>query len=132
MKETQQGEKVPLCPKCGKEGVWCANEEVYGKRYGKSYMCYYCFDCDTYVGCHNNTREALGEMADKETRQWRMTAHSVIDPLWKSGKYKRKTIYKRLNEAFGYEVHISQSSIELCKDIIKTAELIFNHDTEKK
>lgn len=116
---------TPTCPKCGKEGEWLDNQKVYGKRYGKSYMCYYCRDCDTYVDCHNNTRQALGNMADKETRQARMRAHRVIDPLWQSGKYKRKTVYLRLKEAFGYEVHVSQASKELCEDIIKTAKLVF-------
>lgn len=117
--------KVPVCPKCQKDGEWLDNKEVYGKRYGKSYMCYYCRDCDTYVGCHNNTRQALGDMADKETRQARMKAHRIIDPLWQSGKYKRSTVYKRLSEAFGHEVHVSQASKEYCEEIIKTAELIF-------
>jgi len=118
--------KIPKCPKCNKEGEWIDNTEVYGRRYGKSYMCYYCKDHDTYVGCHNNTRQALGEMADKETRQARMRAHRVIDPLWQSGKYKRKTVYKRLSEAFGHEVHVSQADKDYCEDIIKTANLIFN------
>ena len=64
-------------------------------------------------------------MADKETRQWRMKAHAVIDPLWKSGRYKRKTVYIRLKEAFGEWVHISGADIKLCKQIIETAPLIF-------
>ena len=55
-----------ICPYCQKEAPWISNEEVYGKRYGKSYMCYYCKDCDAYVGCHDNTKRALGTMANQE------------------------------------------------------------------
>ncbi len=42
------------CPKCGKEARWVSNEEVYGRRYGKSYMCYWCPDCE----CHTPTPPA--------------------------------------------------------------------------
>ena len=45
-----------ICPYCNKEAKWCENKVIYGKNYGKSYMCYYCKDCDAYVGCHNNTK----------------------------------------------------------------------------
>ena len=117
------------CPYCQKEATWIPNEQVYGKRYGKSYMCYYCKDCDAYVGCHNNTRSPLGTMANKELRQWRQKAHAIVDPLWKSRKYKRNTVYLRLSEAFGKQIHIGSSDIEQCKEIIKTVPLIFNLNT---
>lgn len=114
------------CPYCGKEAPWIPNEQVYGKRYGKSYMCYWCKDCDAYVGCHNNTRKALGTMANKELREWRQKAHALVDPLWKSKTYKRSIVYLRLSEAFGKQIHIGESDIEQCQEIIKTVPLIFN------
>lgn len=114
-----------ICPYCKKEAPWVNNTEKYGRSYGKSYMCYYCKDCDAYVGCHNNTRKALGTMANKELRNWRMAAHAAIDPLWREGKYKRRTVYLRLEEAFGKPIHVGESDIETCKDIIKTVPLIF-------
>lgn len=114
------------CPYCGKPSKWCDNKEVYGKRYGKSYMCYWCKYCDAYVGCHQNSRRPLGTMANKELRGWRMKAHRLVDPLWQGGGYKRRTVYLRLSEAFGKQVHIAESDIETCKEIIKTVPLIFN------
>lgn len=78
-----------------------------------------------YVGCHENTKRPKGTFADKETREARMEAHAAIDPLWKSGKYQRHTVYKRLSEAFGKDVHVGEASKEECADIIKTAALIF-------
>jgi hypothetical protein len=102
-----------ICPKCKKEAPWVENKEKYGRNYGKSYMCYYCKECDTYVGCHNNTRKALGTMADKETQQWRMKAHQVFDPLWRNGKMTRKQAYEFIGNR-----HIGESDIEQCQKII--------------
>lgn len=114
-----------ICPYCGKEAEWVSNEKIYGKRYGKSYMCYYCKSCDAYVGCHSNSRNALGTMANKELRGWRKKAHAVIDPLWKSRKYKRHTVYLRLSEWFGEQVHVGESDIERCQEIIKVVPQLF-------
>lgn len=115
------------CPYCQKEAPWVSNELRYGKRYGKSYMCYWCKDCDAYVGCHNNTRKALGTLANKELREWRMKAHEVLDELWKRPKngYARRSVYIRLKEAFGREIHVGEADIETCKEIIRTVPLIF-------
>ncbi len=89
-------------------------------------MCYYCKPCDAYVGCHNNSKKPLGTLANKELRQWRIKAHEVIDPLWgRKGHYARRTIYIRLKEAFGKEIHVGSSDIEQCKEIIKTVPQIF-------
>lgn len=107
------------CPYCGKEAEWVSNEVVYGRRYGKSYMCYYCRDCDSYVGCHNNTREALGTMANRELRQLRIQAHAVFDPLWKTGKMSRQKAYKYLNGLFNKKIHIGQADEETCRAIIQ-------------
>jgi hypothetical protein len=109
-----------ICLYCKKEAEWIDNKEVYGKRFGKSYMCYYCKDCDAYVGCHNNTKKALGTMANKELREWRMKVHAILDPLWKSGKQTRGQVYQFLQDAFGEPIHIGESDIERCKEIIKT------------
>ena len=106
------------CPYCNKEAKWVENKEIYGKNYGKSYMCWYCKDCEAYVGCHNNTKAPLGTMANKELREWRMKAHDKIDPLWKNGKMKRNQVYSLLKQKFGKEVHIGESDIEMCKKII--------------
>ena len=112
------------CPYCGKPALWCENKEIYGRNYGKSYMCWFCKDCDAYVGCHNNTREPLGTMANKELRGWRVKAHAAIDPLWKSGEISRKRVYKALAEIFGEEVHIGGSDVARCKEIIEAAKRI--------
>lgn len=64
-------------------------------------------------------------MANKELREWRMKTHAVLDPLWKSGMYSRKAVYARLSDAFGYQIHVGETTIEICKEIIKTIPLLF-------
>ena len=115
------------CNHCNKEAEWIENKIVYGRNYGKSYMIWFCHNCNAYVGCHNNTKKPLGQfLAKSDLRKARQEAHSVIDKFWQSGKYKRKTVYLRLKEAFGKEVHIGETTTpEECEEIIKTAKLIF-------
>lgn len=106
------------CPFCGNDAVWCENKAIYGRNFGKSFMCWLCKPCDAYVGCHQNTKQPLGIMANKETRAWRIKVHAVIDPLWKSGKMKRKEVYAILNKMAGKYFHVGESSIEDCKSIL--------------
>ena len=111
-------DKKVYCPYCRKEAPWVENKEVYGKNYGKSYMCYYCKDCDAYVGCHKNTRIPLGTMANHELREWRKKTHKVIDPLWKHNGMKRPEVYLMLDKHFGRQIHIGNSDIKTCQEII--------------
>jgi hypothetical protein len=118
MSKTTSFRMVVSCPYCGKQAEWCENKEVYGKNFGRSYMIYLCRKCDAYVGCHNNTIEPLGTMADKELRDWRQKAHALFDPLWQPDREKRKELYKEIAKSFGQVVHIAEADIEMCKNII--------------
>ncbi len=106
------------CPYCNKQANWVSNEKIYGRRYGKSYMAWWCDPCNAYVGCHCNTKIPLGTMANKELREWRMKAHQKIDPLWTSKQLSRKEVYQKLKDYFGREIHIGETDIETCKEII--------------
>lgn len=108
-----------ICPYCNKEAVWCENKEIYGRNYGKSYMCYLCKDCDAYVGCHQNTKKPLGTIANKELRRWRMKAHEHLDRLWKDKIFTRKQVYQMLKEIFHREIHVGESDIKTCQEIIR-------------
>lgn len=117
-KNKEKPDPKVFCPYCNQLALWCENKVVYGCNYGKSYMCYYCADCKAYVGCHLNTRQPLGTMANRETRQWRIATHSLLDPLWQSGQYERREVYKLLRARLGREVHVGESNIAQCKEII--------------
>src|SRR3990167_5638953 len=120
-----------ICPYCQKEALWCENKTIYGRNFGDSYMVWLCKPCGAYVGCHNNTQQPKGTLANKEMREWRIKAHAVIDPLWQTNKYKRGTVYARLKDAFGKEIHVGEADVQLCKDIIKTVPMIFTEIQQK-
>lgn len=111
--------KVVKCPYCSKPAAWCENKEIYGKNYGKSYMCWLCKDCNAYVGCHNNSKKPLGTIANKELREWRKKVHERIDPLWKQGNISRKDLYKDLNRTFSRDFHVGGADIEECKKVLE-------------
>ena len=113
------------CPYCHKKAQWVENKAIYGKNYGKSYMCYYCEPCNAYVGCHNNTKEPLGTMANKELREYRIKAHEAIDYYWKYAGLTRKEVYQKLKNYFGADIHIGESDISLCQRVCNEAEDIF-------
>lgn len=106
------------CNYCGNDAEWCENKIIYGKNYGKSFMCWYCKDCDAYVGCHNNTKKSLGTMANKELRRLRRQCHAFIDLFWKKRIVRRYTVYAILHELFGRHIHIGEADIDTCKKII--------------
>lgn len=113
-----------FCPYCELQATWIENSAVYGINLGKSYMCYLCLKCKAYVGCHNNSKWPLGTMANKELRKKRIEAHNILDWFWKSGRYKRRQVYKQLKLVFGKEIHIGSSDINLCNQIINILKIL--------
>lgn len=107
-----------ICPYCNKEAEYWENKMIYGRNYGKSYMCYYCKDCDTYVWCHNNTTKPLWTIVNRELRELRKQAHSLFDPLWKWWDMSRWKAYRILKKHFWKEIHIGESDKEMCIKII--------------
>ena len=110
------------CPHCKNEAEWVENKAVYGRNYGKSYMIWLCRPCGAYVGCHQNTKRPKGSLATAETRLARKKAHAAFDPVWQSGRYghlTRKDAYNLLKDHFGEQVHIGESDVPRCEEIIK-------------
>ena len=81
---------------------------------------YACPACKNWVGTHKDGRP-LGVISTPEIRQMRQQIHAVLDPLWMSGKLKRKEVYKRLSDALGYEYHTANiRSIREAKKVLQT------------
>lgn len=106
------------CPYCNEMAAFWDNEMIYGKSYWASHMCYYCKDCNAYVGTHLNTIVPLGTMANKELRSWRRKTHAVLDPIRQSWNISRSDLYAYLAKKFGKEIHVGESDINMCKKII--------------
>lgn len=67
-----------------------------------------CDACGNYVGCHHKTKnrtQPLGVIATPEIKKARQHIHAVLDPIWKSGKMKRASIYKRISDEIGWQYH---------------------------
>ena len=110
------------CQYCKNDAVWVENKEIYGKNYGKSYMCWLCKNCDAYVGCHNNTKEPLGNLANKELREKRKMAKNLWIQRklgnWECDPNKKRLAYADLNILMGKEFHFGNSTIKECEIII--------------
>ena len=64
-----------------------------------------------YVGCHHKTKSRthpLGNIPTPELRNARKHIHRILDPLWQSGKHKRKTLYAIISEMVGWKYHTSK------------------------
>ena len=67
-----------------------------------------CDACGNYVGCHHKTAnrtQPLGVIATPEIKKARQDIHAVLDPIWKSGKMKRASLYKRISDELGWQYH---------------------------
>ena len=129
---------VVYCPYCGKETELVDSKEIYGNRsYGWAYLCR---DCWAYVGCHNKTKIPLGFPANEETRNWRMKAHAMFDPLWRldygnnimSKSDRRKLLYKKVSELMNLDpnlTHIAMFNVEQCQKLIS---LILNGEISRE
>ena len=94
------------CNICGGQVVYTTNDSVYGRRYGSGY-CYLCTRCGAYVGTHRpDPKRALGLLANKDMREWKIKCHELFDSFWKdrdgAGRL-RKELYKRLADEMGIE-----------------------------
>ena len=83
------------CPYCHTQAVCRSSEIIYGsgRYYGKVWVCSNYPSCDAYVGCHGDSDDPLGTLANRQLRELRKAAHAQFDELWKSGRIL--VIYQR-------------------------------------
>lgn len=111
-----------ICGYCGGVAELADSAEVYwGHSYGYIYLCR---PCGAWVGCHPNTMQPLGTLANAELRQWRNHAHASFDVLWRGprAKMKRQEAYAWLAEKLNLtkeECHIGLFTIEQCKRVVQ-------------
>lgn len=136
MKTEKKVMKITCCG-CNGEKVEARltdGEEIYPHREDLYELPFWiCDTCGNFVGCHHKTANRthpLGIIATKEIKAKRIGLHAIIDPLWKSGKHKRKHIYKWLSNKLGYGYHTgnikSLEEVSAVKSLLK--EFIKEHD----
>lgn len=86
--------------------------EVYPHREDLAALPFWmCDSCGNYVGCHHKTKNKtrpLGVIATPEIKKARQHIHAVLDPIWKSGKMKRASLYKRISDELGWQYHTAK------------------------
>lgn len=105
------------CPYCNKKAELTDSSVVYGKSYGKIYLCK-CVPSWAYVGCHKGSSKPLGRLADKQLREYKKKVHAAFDPLWKSGKMKRPEAYEWLAKKLKIEkkeCHVGMFDVNRCQ-----------------
>ena len=99
--------------------IWCCGcgqdtparltngEEIYRRRLDLwRHPFWKCDHCGNFVGCHHRTDEPtkpLGCIPTRPIREARKAIHALIDPIWKTGIMKRKTLYRRIAEEMGID-----------------------------
>lgn len=80
-----------------------------------------CDTCRNYVGCHHKTSDRtrpLGNIPTAEIRKARQHIHAILDPIWKSGKMRRREVYERVSKHIGRSYHTSEiRSIEEARTV---------------
>lgn len=98
--------------------------EVYPHRPDLSDLPFWkCDTCKNHVGCHHKTKDRtrpLGCIPTKELKNARQHIHRILDPLWKSGKFKRNEIYKIISDKVGWKYHTAKiRSVDEAREIYK-------------
>lgn len=82
-----------------------------------------CQACKNFVGTHwktNNPTKPLGVIAMQELKNARKHIHAILDPLWQSGAYKRKSLYLKIAEKVGWNYHTAKlRNIEEAREIYR-------------
>lgn len=113
--------KEIYCDYCGRLAEFVDSKVVYGRSYGKIYLCR---NCMAYVGVHKGTDVPLGRLANAELRYWKKAAHAAFDPLWKRGpfRYHRDVAYGWLARKMGLpfeHTHIGLFDVSQCKKAVR-------------
>jgi len=110
-----------ICDYCGDKATYEDSSVIYGRSYGMVYICK-CVEGWAYVGVHKGTNKPLGRLADKTLREMKKKAHSVFDPMWKSGGLSRKQAYSWLADKLsikGKDCHIGMFDCAQCTKVMR-------------
>lgn len=112
--KAERGARQIYCCGCGKyvRPRLTNGGEIYPHRSDLQELPFWkCDVCDNAVGCHHKTRDRtrpLGCIPTLEIKRARQRVHRVLDPLWQSGRMRRKEIYAELSERLGWQYHTAE------------------------
>jgi len=110
------GEKIKARLTDGGE-IYPHRKDLHGLPFWK------CDACGNFVGCHYKTKnrtQPLGCIPTPELKKARQHIHQLLDPIWESGKMKRKELYAAISERIGWKYHTAQiRSVEEAREIYR-------------
>jgi hypothetical protein len=84
-----------------------------------------CDACGNFVGCHYKTKNRtapLGCIPTLQLKEARKILHALIDPIWQSGKIRRKDLYAAISKDLGYEYHTAKTrTLEEAREAYRSA-----------
>lgn len=114
--------QTPICPYCNKPSILVGGLAIYPHRKDLAQKKFYqCKPCDAYVGCHQDTDNPLGRLANAELRAAKMKAHAAFDPNWQSRKMARVHAYRLLANNLRIPVddcHIGLFDVQTCNKVV--------------
>lgn len=117
-----------ICPYCQHLATLVQGRVLYPNRpdlHGRHF--WRCEPCDAHVGCHQaghrqgDGTKPLGRLANADLRVAKRLAHAMFDPLWQSGRMKRRDAYSWLADALGIptsETHIGMFDLQRCRAVV--------------
>lgn len=113
---------APICPYCNQPSILVTGHKIYPHRsdlYSKHF--WQCEPCRAYVGCHPNTTNPLGRLANALLREAKMLAHAAFDPIWQSEEMTRSEAYAWLATTLGIspdDCHMGMFDEDTCHRVI--------------
>jgi len=113
-----------LCGECGAEMRLRETTKYLNKEGNptKFYGCSKYPECKGTHSAHQRSGDPMGIPANKETKAWRIKAHTEFDKLWQKYGYNRKESYELLKTIMNLDKgngHIGMFDIDQCKLLIK-------------
>lgn len=111
---TSESTRLIMCCGCGDKVIarLTSGKEIYPHRKDLHNLPFWkCDVCGNYVGCHHKTKnptEPLGNIPTPDLRNARNHIHAILDPLWKTKKYKRSELYQKISDYMGFGYHTAQ------------------------
>lgn len=126
------------CCQCAKEvdAQLTNGREIYPHRPDLHDLPFWkCDTCYNYVGCHyksKNRTNPLGCIPNSEMRKARRHIHDLIDPVWKSGKIGRSSLYQQISAQTGKPYHTANiRTIEEARAVYRAARDIIRKREKK-
>jgi len=113
--------KPVICPHCDTKAKLVKGTKIYPHRADLHNKNYWLCECGAYVGCHPDSKQALGTPANIQLRQMRSYCHRIFDPLWRNTDMSRADAYKSLAAGLCLErhkCHIGMFTEEQCDKMI--------------